>query len=206
MAKYRLNADTGCYEWTASKFWDGYGQFRWDAARPNLKAHRAAWELAYGPIPDGHQVCHKCDNPGCVNVEHMFLGTHQDNVTDKVAKGRHRDRNGQLTANLTDEQIDQIYALGPTVPQGELARRFGVTQSRISMILNGKGVRKTPGWTGQFCGRIRGRQSVALTNQANVLRNQGYTYESIAHQLGVTKNLIWRSLNPETSDSQVERQ
>lgn len=72
----------GCWWWAASFNRAGYGRFESDLA------HRTAWRLLRGPIPPGLFVCHRCDQPGCVNPDHLFLGTHNDNMADKVAKGR----------------------------------------------------------------------------------------------------------------------
>ncbi len=76
----------GCCLWTAGKFKNGYGAF-WVNGQ-NHRAHRVAWEIANGPIPDGLGVLHQCDTPACQNVNHLFLGTNIDNTADKVAKGR----------------------------------------------------------------------------------------------------------------------
>lgn len=78
--------DDGCREWTAGKFRYGYGAFLLDGKL--RKAHRVMWELHFGPIPEGLFVCHHCDNPPCVEVSHLFLGTPLDNMRDKIAKGR----------------------------------------------------------------------------------------------------------------------
>lgn len=76
----------GCWEWAAGRSGSGYGGF---AVHQRVEgAHRVAWELWNGPVPDGLQVCHRCDNPTCVRPDHLFLGTIQDNQRDKVAKGR----------------------------------------------------------------------------------------------------------------------
>jgi len=94
--KYRVVADTGCWEWTGCR--DGaprngsdprgsYGRFALDGYHM-MPAHRASYELFRGPIPDGMFVCHHCDNPPCVNPAHLFLGTAQDNADDTVRKGR----------------------------------------------------------------------------------------------------------------------
>lgn len=82
----------GCAEWTGYRNPDGYGMIntgsRTDGSRRTIGAHRFAWEMLRGPVPAGLQVCHKCDNPACVEPSHLWLGTFADNMKDKVAKGR----------------------------------------------------------------------------------------------------------------------
>jgi hypothetical protein len=75
-----------CWEWQACSDIDGYGIFRLN--NKNEKSHRFSFTLKYGEIINGLFVCHHCDNPSCVNPDHLFLGTHQDNVDDMVSKGR----------------------------------------------------------------------------------------------------------------------
>lgn len=76
-----------CMEWTGPKRPDGYGRL-WFENKP-WDAHRLAWHFAKGPIPEGMFVCHRCDNPGCYNPAHLFLGTAKDNTRDSLTKGRH---------------------------------------------------------------------------------------------------------------------
>lgn len=76
---------TPCWMWTASC---GHGYGRLNTGERVHRAHRVAWGIAHGSIPDGLCVLHKCDNPPCVNVDHLFLGTLKDNVRDMVSKGR----------------------------------------------------------------------------------------------------------------------
>ncbi len=85
-AKVDIGAPDKCWEWQASCNPAGYGGFQFNGRFG--KAHRAAWELANGPIPEGICVLHRCDNPPCCNPAHLWLGTYADNHRDAVAKGR----------------------------------------------------------------------------------------------------------------------
>ena len=137
----------GCWVWIASVFQSGlpYGQFQLDG-RPH-PAHRVAWMLMVGDIPEGVRVLHRCDNPRCVNPDHLFLGSDADNVADMMAKGRHRQGNTTVTAargeshpkaKITDDQVRAIrdlYASGGYT-QHQLALMFGVHQPQISSIVN----------------------------------------------------------------------
>ena len=82
----RVAPDTGGCRPFSSTFTNGYGCFAYKGR--NWRAHRVAWILVYGYIPDGLCVLHRCDNPACCNTEHLFTGTQADNMRDKIAKGR----------------------------------------------------------------------------------------------------------------------
>lgn len=84
----QVGEPNACWEWTGFRIPDGYGQITIRSRQRTYKAHRLAWEIAHGPIPEGLQVCHKCDNPPCCNPAHLFLGTARDNVMDRERKGR----------------------------------------------------------------------------------------------------------------------
>ena len=90
----RADGPDQCHLWTGSTTGPGYGQIGGGKKGVVLLAHRVAWELAHGPIPDGMCVLHKCDVRACVNPTHLFLGTKKDNTHDMLRKGR--DRWGQL--------------------------------------------------------------------------------------------------------------
>jgi len=85
----------GCFEWIGATDPNGYALIGMKCAdgkwRPR-RAHRVAWELVNGPIPEGMDLCHECDNRLCVNVDHLFIGTRSENMLDCVEKGRSRNQ------------------------------------------------------------------------------------------------------------------
>lgn len=85
-------SDSGCWEWSGNLGRDGYGKVT--RANKTVRAHRLAYETWVGPIPEGHVVIHSCDNPPCINPEHLRPGTHQENTHDMLAKGRGRWQKG----------------------------------------------------------------------------------------------------------------
>ena len=87
----KVNKTENCWEWTASKLPGGNGIFKFN--KKTDLVHRLSYELAFGNFDPTLCVLHKCDNPGCVKPDHLFLGTHQDNMTDKKKKGRCRNHN-----------------------------------------------------------------------------------------------------------------
>ena len=131
---YAIDPGTDCWNWTGGKK-NRYGQFWLDGK--NHKANRASWMLNRGDIPNGFYVCHRCDNPLCVNPEHLFLGTAQDNSDDMMQKGRHHFPAGENAPNhkLTTEQAIAIRE--STLMGIELARLYGVGPMQISRIRRG---------------------------------------------------------------------
>lgn len=100
----KVNTEGECWNWIASKFKFGYGQFYINGK--NLYAHRVSYVIQNGSIPKGLFVCHKCDNPSCVRPSHLFLGSQLENVLDMVKKGRHgaRTRNYKTSPFTVEER------------------------------------------------------------------------------------------------------
>lgn len=142
--KVDIRSEDECWEWLAGRNKKGYGNFYVSIGHSKDKhclAHRRSWILTYGEIPEGLSVLHHCDNPPCVNPKHLFLGTNQDNVDDKVRKGRMQDLKGENhpMRKLTDEQIKEIRALrkdGYTL--FALGDKFNVHYSTIGYICSRK--------------------------------------------------------------------
>lgn len=101
-----------------------------------LLAHRVAWELVNGPIPDGIAVCHRCDVPACCLIAHLFLGTRADNNADMLAKGRYA-RGEAKHRKLTNDDVAEIRRLWETggIMQKDIAAQFGVGRPVISEII-----------------------------------------------------------------------
>ena len=124
-----------CWEWTAAKDSSGYGCISIGGRLDG--AHRVSWRIAFGEIPNGLLVLHKCDNRSCVNPDHLFLGTVKDNVQDMVAKGRNVAGEGRR--KLTATQVVDVFRLrAKGWLQREIAQEMRVSQKQISRILRGE--------------------------------------------------------------------
>jgi hypothetical protein len=127
----KVQKSDDCWEWQGPRNWKGYGEHSVNCKA--FKAHRYSWMLHYGEIPKGMQVCHRCDNRGCVRPDHLFVGTNSDNQRDAVTKGR------GPSAKLSSEDVRLIRGLlDLRVSATEIAFRFGVSRSAIMRVKHGQ--------------------------------------------------------------------
>lgn len=149
----------GCWFWTAGTDTGGYGQIAINGRL--IRVHRFSYELAYGAIPKGMLICHRCDTRRCVRPDHLFAGTSADNMTDMVVKGRSAKGDASTSrlypelrrrgeqhpkAKLTDDDIRTIrteyrpaVSTRPRSPNSQrgLADRYGVSRNVIQSIIDG---------------------------------------------------------------------
>jgi hypothetical protein len=135
-----VEKETGCVEWQGAKIPDGYGVMRF--LGKHILAHRFSFLLHGGEIPEGKYLCHRCDNPACVNPAHLFVGTQTDNMQDAMKKGRHRPPplgENHHRAKLTEEKVRLIRKMrAEGVSQQKIAEFIGTPQTNISAILRGR--------------------------------------------------------------------
>lgn len=127
---------SNCWVWTAGlQKQNGYPCFAITHSN-NVRANRYVYELTYGAVPDNLMVLHKCDNRLCVNPSHLMLGSHQDNMSDKVSKGRQAKGSECGASKLTESNVIEIRTLFQNgVLQSELAKLYNVSQVQISNIV-----------------------------------------------------------------------
>lgn len=127
---------SGCIEWQGTRSWQGYGRIQRD--RKAVSAHRYAYERTHGPIPEGLVVRHKCDNPPCVNPDHLETGTHRDNSDDCTIRGRRPLGEDADPAKISNKDAFEIFELKGIEPQRLIAQRYGISREAVSRIHTGR--------------------------------------------------------------------
>ena len=151
LSKTIIDPITGCWNWMGGIRSCGYGGIK--IANKTYLTHRISYQVHIGDIADGMFVCHKCDNPSCINPEHLFLGDNYINILDASIKNRlatgskngahtHKEkvRKGSMigTAKLTENQVLEIRSMYKIIPQKQLAKNYGVSRGTIQNIHEGR--------------------------------------------------------------------
>lgn len=131
----RIRRRTRCWQWLASKRGDGYGQYYFN--HRNQGAHRVAYQLAVGPIPNGKHICHKCDNKECVNPTHFYVSTNKQNHIDAGQRGLLRHGESHPLHKLTEKQVLAIRRRYKPhlVTMQMLATEYGVAMTCIQSVI-----------------------------------------------------------------------
>jgi len=196
---YERITETGCQIWMRCTNAAGYGRI--GIGNKFFLAHRVAYGLASGGIPDAMFVLHRCDVPPCVNPSHLFLGTDADNKADMVAKARQQRGEKHAHAVLTDEQVIAIRA--DTRPQHVIAADYRVSQSQVSFIQRDEEWRHLPAMNAKRTqlGRIDNGNKVKgeahpiarLTeDEVRAIRRSAAPPKRLAAEYGVSDTLIYR--------------
>lgn len=130
--KYTPEPNSGCWLWTGSLSNKGYGLFYLNGK--SCRAHRVSWEIFKTPIPAGMLVCHTCDNPPCVNPDHLYVGTPRDNTQDMLRRGRMASTSGEQHGNSKLTELDVMAIRADPRTQEEIAFDFGITDGHVSKI------------------------------------------------------------------------
>ena len=124
---------SGCWVWTRNRTMVGYGRV-YTGNKAHVLAHRYSWTKFRGPIPEGMFVCHRCDNPACVNPDHLFLGTPAENVRDAAKKGRTARQQGEQHGMAKLSADDVLAIRSSDAPGRELAEQYGISASHVSAL------------------------------------------------------------------------
>jgi len=180
--KYVINRASGCWEWQGAVMGIGYGHLGGERGSGPVIAHRFAYEQFRGPIPAGMVVRHSCDNPGCVNPDHLELGTQQENMDDMRRRGRARVLSADEAAAV------RLRALGGE-SLSSIARDFGVNRSTVTRALDKAAA-------GDFGGngRVGSKAYVILSPQDRVsvglLLAEGKSVMEVAKIFGVDRKTV----------------
>lgn len=193
LSKCIPHGDSMCWTWIGGRETGRYGRFNMNGA--SMNAQRAAYILFIGPIPRNAHICHTCDNRLCVNPKHLYAGSNETNVKDRVARGR--TARGELAGNakLTEQDILSIYR--DTRTRAAVARAYGVTPSVIERVASGKTWRHVADRAGHQCssrntsGVWNGRAKLTPDSVRDI-RASHASARDLAVKYGVSESSIFR--------------
>ena len=187
-----VKLDGGCVQWLASKDKQGYGYF---SLGKLMHAHRASYMLFKGPIPEGMLVMHECDNPSCVNPNHISLGTHAQNQAQKFQRKLLLGECRKVT-KLTDDQVLAIYA--DSRPQSTIAKDFDVFQGTVAAIKLGQRWSNLTGHKKEKPGHFKGTssyQAKLTAEQVRAIRSSTKTTKELCEEYGVSQASMYKVIN-----------
>jgi hypothetical protein len=195
----RLRPEAECLVWAGSRDGRGYGKV-YVGNDLHIKAHRYAWHIAYGGIPAGMHVLHRCDNPPCCKLDHLFLGTHADNMADMARKGRAGPlakpeailRGEDSNSTLTEQQVREAIESDET--SRDIATRFGVAPATIVHARAGLSWAHLDIYRPTSTERQR-RRIDARRARIEALRGAGLTARQIAEVVGRTRQAVEADLH-----------
>ncbi len=197
--KYRVNQDTGCWDWVGCKVRGGYGHIKRPRSGGPMSAHRFAYEHFVGHIPDGMIVRHSCHNPGCVNPAHLLVGTHADNMRDMAERGSRIGRNAGTT--LDGRQIARLKRLLLRRTQQEAADAIGIHRTTVQRAIyrGDLAIDRDPNAPAQ-------RKFLSNKERARVLKNlrAGLTVSEVARAFDVDRKTV-RNIRDASAILQIER-
>lgn len=182
-----------CWIWKTGKDKDGYGFF--NLRKKTYKAHRWSYEKFIGPIHSGMCICHKCDNPSCVNPDHLFAGTTQENTADKVKKRRQAMGGAHGMSKITEDIVVEIIEMNNTGSflQTDIAAKFGITNQQVNNILSGRS------WKHISATRIgvnfNNNNNVGTKNKSSKLKDSDVKEIRSLYRSGVSQREIGRRYN-----------
>ena len=184
---YKNNLPTQCWEYQGILDKSGYGRFQGTLQKEYNTpfAHRLSYILHYGEFDKSLDVLHNCDNPCCVNPDHLRLGTHQENMNDRDQRGRQVALRGSNnpTSKLTDETIEKIkqdYFGGKQIK--DIAQELGLHRKTISRVLNGETYDQT---------NIKEERY----NEIKQDRENGMSYKQLEEKYGLSRSGLWKIIN-----------
>lgn len=195
LSRIKVNSE-GCFEWQGPRHRQGYGLVF--ANGKKSFAHRDSFQAFRREIPSGMCVCHRCDNPCCINPAHLFLGTHADNMKDMARKKRSTAGEKSHSAKVSASDVlemTRLYKSG--VDQGKLAQRYGIARCTVSEIVRGtkwRGIIREVASEGRAAYR-GSRHPNAKLNEGKVrevrkMHKSGVETKSIAKAMGVCEGTI----------------
>lgn len=179
LARCEPEPNSGCWLWTTGLIKAGYGTLYWEGT--TLRAHRMSYEVFVGPIPDGLFICHSCDNRACINPDHLWPGTHRDNIDDKIRKGR-------APTKIPHAQGVAMRDMARFASVSQVARAFGVSQGTAHDVIRCKwsSLEETPKF-------VDGRQRLSDEDVRFIRRMRGkLSHRQLARLVGTSATHVYR--------------